>query len=51
MTPDYKFISSDPVKWIQRLREVNEGSRFTQDAKDLIEDKLKNLERKLERLS
>ncbi len=40
-------IGPDPVKWIRRLREVNDGSKFTKSEKAFIEQKLADIERNL----
>lgn len=36
-------VGPDPVKWIERLRDVNSGSSFTPRAKALIDSTLATL--------
>lgn len=45
--PEADYIGFDPVKWIQRLRDVNADSQFPNEAKKLIEESLLNLQEKL----
>jgi hypothetical protein len=47
-TKDY--IGADPVAWVRRLRDVAEGSSFPQEAKDVIESRLSDLQQELRRL-
>lgn len=37
------YIGFDPVRWIERLREVNESSQFNEKDKALIEGHLLEL--------
>lgn len=46
--PDHKYIGFDPVKWIERLRHVNETSSFTAAQRSLIEQELSALQKALE---
>lgn len=49
MTPTRKPpIGFDPVAWVSRLRDVNEGSQFSENARALIEQRLKELQRLLD---
>lgn len=41
-------IGFDPVKWVQRLRDVNAGSQFPEHAKNLIEEILRKLQKQLD---
>jgi hypothetical protein len=46
--PEYEYIGPDPVKWIERLMEVNEGSSFSKSQKALIDRRLDTLLRDVE---
>jgi hypothetical protein len=41
-------IGFDPVRWVQRLRDVNGSSQFEPAAKMLIESRLNELQHELE---
>jgi hypothetical protein len=50
-TKDYIGGSRTPgVAWVRRLRDVAEGSSFPQEAKDVIESRLSDLQQELRRL-
>lgn len=49
MAQDKDAIGFDPVKWVQRLRDVNDGSQFKPDSKYIIDQRLSDLQRELER--
>jgi hypothetical protein len=50
MPKDKDATGFDPVKWVSRLRDVAESSQFTQEAKDVIEDVLSDLQKNLEKM-
>lgn len=48
MNVEYDYIPKNPVKWIDRLIEVNDGSQFSEDNKKLINAALNKLISQLE---
>lgn len=48
MRQERDHIGFDPVKWVERLRDVNADSQFPVMDKDLIERMLAELQRLLE---
>lgn len=48
MRAERNHIGFDPVRWVERLRDVNGSSQFAQAAKDHIEMKLRDLQLELE---
>ena len=43
-----KYMGFDPVKWVERLIDVNSGSQFSETAKKIISNDLEALLIKLE---
>lgn len=41
------YIGPDPVRWVERLLEVNEGSQFTGEQKAAIDYALRQLHEEL----
>ena len=48
MAAERDYIGPDPVAWVLRLRDVNDGSSFTCEQKLLIEMRLLSLQQELE---
>jgi hypothetical protein len=46
---DPKNIGFDPIKWVQRLQDVNADSQFTDTQKEIIEKNLQRLIKELEK--
>ncbi len=45
---DYTYIPRSPVKWLERLLEVNSGAEFSKENKAEINKALEGLIRKIE---
>lgn len=48
MAEEKDHIGFDPIKWIERLRDVNQGSQFNSFDRPVIEAALLDLQAKLE---